>query len=83
MSAPYWLREEAAEIDRSIERLTREIEDLESDIVKAREKRETLRFHRAEMNIAADFLDNNGFKVERDAFGGVTVSIASPDAVKP
>lgn len=75
MSAPYWLREEAAQLDRDIERLTGEIEDLEKRIVNAREKRDTFRFHRAELNIAADFLDNSGFRVERDATGTVTVSV--------
>jgi uncharacterized membrane protein YgaE (UPF0421/DUF939 family) len=83
MTAQYVLREDAAELDRSIERLTSEIEDLEKKIVAAREKRETFRFHLAELRIAADFLDNNGFRVERDPTGVVTVSIDATRSAKP
>lgn len=78
MSAQFLLREEAAELDRSIERLTGDIEDLEKKIVAAREKRETHRFHRAEMRIAADYLDNTGFRVERDAVGQIVVHVDPP-----
>ena len=77
MTAQYLLREEAAEIDRSDERLTSEIEDLEKKIVAAREKRETLRFHRAEFIAAAHFLDNAGFRVDRDP-PPITVHIDPP-----
>lgn len=75
MSVPWFLREEAAEIERSIERLTGDIEDTEKRIVELRAKREKLRFHRAEMMVAADFLDNSGFEVEQDAAGIVTVKL--------
>jgi hypothetical protein len=83
MSAQFLLREEAAELDRAEERLTGEIEDLEKKIVAAREKRETFRFHRAELRIAADYLDNSGFRVELDPAGVVTVSIDATRSAKP
>jgi hypothetical protein len=83
MTAQFLLREEAAELDRAEERLTVEIEDLEKKIVAAREKRDRFRFHRAELRIAADFLDNNGFQVERDPAGVITVSIDATRSAKP
>jgi hypothetical protein len=77
MSAQFLLREEAAEIDRSDERLTGEIEDLEKRIVEAREKREKLRLHRAEFIAAAHALDKLGFRVDRDP-PPITVHIDPP-----
>lgn len=75
MSAQFVLREDAAELDRADERITAEIEDTEKKIVDLRRKRDDLRFHRAEMLAAATALDGVGFRVERDAYGVVTVSV--------
>jgi len=69
------LREDAAALDIDIETLTARIEEAERTITHLRQQRDDARFHRAECLTTADFLDNHGWKVERDRYGNVTVSI--------
>lgn len=75
MTAIYWLQEDAAEMERAADRLTRDIEDAEARIVELRRKRDEVRFHRAEALAAANVLDNIGFRVDRDPSGIVTVYV--------
>jgi hypothetical protein len=72
------LRRDVADLDSEIERLTAAIEDAERKIVNLRSHRDDARFRRAECLATADFLDNHGWKVERDVYGVVTVSV-QPD----
>ncbi len=74
-NVPWRLREDAADLEREDERLTREIEDTERRIVDLRHKREDVRLHRADAMAAANALDSLGFRVERNDSGIVTVSI--------
>ena len=53
------------EIERSAERLTDHIADLESKIVKAREERDRLRLIRAEMLAARNIIETAGLTVVR------------------
>lgn len=80
MTVQYFLREEAAELDRAIERVNDDIEDAEKRIVELRARRDTLRFHRSEMWAAASFLDNAGFEVEQGPGPGVTVRVNQQDS---
>lgn len=75
MTAAYWLREQAAEMDRADERLTRDIEDAEKRIVDLRRQRDEVRLSRVDALAAANALDNIGFRVDQDAFGVVTVHV--------
>lgn len=75
MSAADRLREDAVNLERQVSSLTYQIEDAERDIVDLRQRRDEARLHLAEARAAADFLDNTGFTVERNAAGSVTVSV--------
>jgi hypothetical protein len=69
------LREDAEQFEREDARLTSLIEEAEERIVELRRKRDDVRFHRAEARLTADFLDRQGWRVERDAAGVITVSV--------
>ena len=75
MSIQDVLREDAAERERHAENLTSRIEDSEAKIVDLRRQRDTARFQRTELLAAATVLDGNGFRVERDPDGIVTVRV--------
>jgi hypothetical protein len=81
MSVQDMLRGDAADLDREAEYVSGEIEALEAKIVKARERRDDLRFRRGSMLAAAQLLDSHGFKVERDPAGVVTVSVDPHETV--
>lgn len=76
--AAYWLWEEEQEVQRSIERLTSEIEGLEAQIVKARDRRQSLRLAAVEMRAARGIIERSGLKVEMQA-GVPVVSVASEE----
>ena len=63
--AAFWLGEQAEQIERSVQRLSDDIADLESKIVKAREERDRLNLIRAEMLAARNLIDVAGLKVVR------------------
>lgn len=72
--AAYWLWEEEQEARRRIDRLTEEVERLESEIVRARAKREDMRLVVVEMQSARSMIEASGLKVEmRDGMPHVSV----------
>lgn len=70
------LREDAEALGQVADRLTSDIEDAEKRIVELRQLRDDARFRRGEAMAAAHLLDSMGFRVERDASGNLTVSVA-------
>lgn len=71
---PYWLWEEEQETERFIDRLTTDIEDLERQIVKTRDKRDEARLRVVELRVARNLVTDAGIKVERVGTD-VTVSV--------
>ena len=62
---PYLLWEQEQGLERSIERLTEDIEELERRIVRARERRDEHRLLIVELRTARSLVEQAGIKVER------------------
>lgn len=63
--AAYLLWEQEQEIERAITAKSERIEELESQIVTAREKRADLQLTLAEVKVAREIIEASGLRVER------------------
>lgn len=79
MSVADMLRGDAEALETEDKYLTDEIEKTERRIVDLRRRRDDGRFRRADLLATADFLDRNGWRVERDPAGMVTVHVDPPN----